>query len=287
MSELRRLNLAGNSLGGSIPNDLGGLSELRELDISDNKLAGIVPIEFAEFSNVLIMDLSNNRLDSLPDFSLFPIADIISVFDVSNNRLGFTDIVPNVGFLSSYSPQRLVDAADYRIINGGSSVVLTVSDRHAGNEYFWYKDGEVIETSDSWSYEISNFNVLDGGIYHVEIRNPGASELVLVRDRITLFFSGVVDSRLIAGFADDALVDIQMYPNPVLDRLYIGNSGDNTIEIDIELIDSKGVRLFRYIDVLLDVGCIHSVDMSSFAPGVYYIRLMYGEETKTMKILKI
>ena len=78
-----------------------------------------------------------------------------------------------------------------------------------------------------------------------------------------------------------------MYPNPVLDRLYIGNSGDNTIEIDIELIDSRGARLFRYIDVLLDVGGIHSVDMSSFAPGVYYIRLMYGEETKTMKILKI
>ena len=152
------------------------------------------------------MDLSNNRLDSLPDFRFFPIANTISVFDVSNNQLGFADIIPNVGILSSYSPQRLVDGADYRIINGGSSVVLTVSDRYAGNEYVWYKDGEVIETSDSWSYEISNFSVLDGGVYHAEIRNPGASELVLVRDRITLFFSGVVDSRLIAGFADDALL---------------------------------------------------------------------------------
>ena len=155
------------------------------------------------------MDLSNNRLDSLPDFSLFPIADTISVFDVSNNRLGFADIVPNAEILSSYSPQRLVDGADYRIINSGSSVVLSVSDRYDSNEYVWYKDGVIIEASDSWSYEIGNFSVLDGGVYHVEIRNPGASELVLVRDRITLFFSGVVDGRLIAGLADDELIDIE------------------------------------------------------------------------------
>ena len=77
-----------------------------------------------------------------------------------------------------------------------------------------------------------------------------------------------------------------MYPNPVVDRLHIVNSGDNTIEVDIELIDSRGVRLVRYADVLLDAGGVHSVDMSRFASGMYYIKLIYGGETKTMKIFE-
>ena len=71
-------------------------------------------------------------------------ANTIRTFDVNNNKLGFADIVPNVGILTSYSPQGILDDREHREIMLDSSVVLSVSDKYAGNDYVWYKDGDLL-----------------------------------------------------------------------------------------------------------------------------------------------
>ena len=125
-----------------------------------NNLNGYVPSEIDNLSELLYLSLGNNGLDSLPDLSMSSMANTIITFDVNNNKLGFADIVPNVGILTNYSPQGLLDDRENREIMLGSSVVLSVSDRYAGNEYVWYKDGLAIENSNSWDYSISSFGLL-------------------------------------------------------------------------------------------------------------------------------
>ena len=154
---------------------LSDLSDLEALYLSKNKLSGSIPSELGDLSNLEALYLNSNDLDSLPDFSMSSIASNIIVFDVSNNRLDFTDIVPNVGVLSKYSPQGLLDDREHKEIKLGSSVVISVSDRHAGNDYVWYKDGQVIENSNNWGYRISSFDLLDEGDYYVEVRNVQCS----------------------------------------------------------------------------------------------------------------
>ena len=104
------------------------------------------------------------------------------------------------GFLRSYSPQGILDDRENREIMLDSSVVLSVSDRHAGNEYVWYKDGSAIENSDSSDYSISSFGLLDEGDYYVKVRNKIAPRLVLVRDTISLLLynrENIVDSLVL------------------------------------------------------------------------------------------
>ena len=107
--------------------------------------------------------------------------------------------------LTSYSPQGLLDDPEHRKVMLDSSVVLSVSDRYAGNDYVWYKDEEAIEASDSWDYSISSFDSLDEGDYYVEVRNDDAPKLVLVRNTISL------DLHNADLIADDSLVLVTLY----------------------------------------------------------------------------
>ena len=105
-------------------------------------MSSSIPVELGRtLSNLEYLSLGNNYLDSLPDLSMPSMMNSTIIFDVNNNKLGFADIVPNIGVLSKYSPQGLLDDRDHREIMLDSSVVLSVSDKYAGNEYVWYKDG--------------------------------------------------------------------------------------------------------------------------------------------------
>ena len=86
------------------------------LILYSNNLNGYVPSEIDNLSEILYLSLGNNDLDSLPDLSMSSMANTIITFDVNNNKLGFADIVPNVGILTNYSPQGLLDDRENREI---------------------------------------------------------------------------------------------------------------------------------------------------------------------------
>ena len=62
LSQLRRIDLDGNSLTGEIPEELGNLSELNLLYLFDNSLTGEIPEELGNLSKLQVLYLEGNQL---------------------------------------------------------------------------------------------------------------------------------------------------------------------------------------------------------------------------------
>ena len=105
LSELRQMDLNSNQLSGSIPSELGDLSELTELDLSSNQLNGSIPSELGMLSELTTLNLSDNFFTELPDLSGL---SNLTAFEVHTNYLDFEDLLPNIGRLTVYTPQRPV-----------------------------------------------------------------------------------------------------------------------------------------------------------------------------------
>ena len=67
--ELLIVDLSRNSLTGSLPSSLGGLTGLLKMDLSNNLLQGSIPPELAGLKSLTLLDLRNNSLTGgLPQF---------------------------------------------------------------------------------------------------------------------------------------------------------------------------------------------------------------------------
>ena len=62
LTELRKLELAGNRLRGPIPKSLGRLQQLEVLDLQRNRLTGPIPQEVGQLSNLQELNLQKNQL---------------------------------------------------------------------------------------------------------------------------------------------------------------------------------------------------------------------------------
>lgn len=183
---LNTLNLNRNLLSGEIPPGLNG-KKLTVLNLSNNQLSGEVPENFGGFSQLLILDVSGNQLEHLPDFSESSLQSL-QLLSVSNNRLTFEDLEPNVGLFSgfNYSPQANVGEAEIRVISFGENTELTTDVGGNFNRYEWFVEGgsEVLSTQSS--YTIENAQVADNGSYFCLISNEVATDLQLTRQPIQL-----------------------------------------------------------------------------------------------------
>eukprot|EP00735_Rhodelphis_limneticus_P015065 TRINITY_DN9215_c0_g1::TRINITY_DN9215_c0_g1_i1::g.13235::m.13235 TRINITY_DN9215_c0_g1::TRINITY_DN9215_c0_g1_i1::g.13235 ORF type:complete len:746 (+),score=59.66,sp/Q9SGP2/HSL1_ARATH/30.05/5e-44,sp/Q9SGP2/HSL1_ARATH/25.39/3e-13,sp/Q9SGP2/HSL1_ARATH/30.10/3e-12,sp/Q9SGP2/HSL1_ARATH/27.62/1e-10,LRR_1/PF00560.28/3.9e+02,LRR_1/PF00560.28/1.1,LRR_1/PF00560.28/44,LRR_1/PF00560.28/8.1,LRR_1/PF00560.28/0.012,LRR_1/PF00560.28/3.4,LRR_1/PF00560.28/25,LRR_1/PF00560.28/13,LRR_1/PF00560.28/0.0079,LRR_1/PF005 len=66
-AEITALNLANNSLSGTLPEELAWVTTLTSLNVSNNKLSGTIPPSFANLTKFTSMDLSKNQFSgSLP-----------------------------------------------------------------------------------------------------------------------------------------------------------------------------------------------------------------------------
>jgi hypothetical protein len=83
---LRGLNLADNSLSGSIPVELGRLSRLEWLNLSGNELTNVIPPELADLTNLVSVDLSFNQLTGSLPHELSSLANLRTLF-LGNNQL--------------------------------------------------------------------------------------------------------------------------------------------------------------------------------------------------------
>jgi len=92
LSSLEDLLLSSNSLVGSLPSQLGGLTALQVLDVGSNSIAGSIPSQLGSLTNLNTLDLSSNDIaGSLPS-SLGSMSSLTSL-DVSGNSL--TGSVPS------------------------------------------------------------------------------------------------------------------------------------------------------------------------------------------------
>ncbi|KAF8043839.1 hypothetical protein BT93_A1985 [Corymbia citriodora subsp. variegata] len=92
LGSLRRLNLAGNNFSQPIPSRLFNATSLVSLDLSRNSLSGPIPTQIKNLRNLAHLDLSSNSLDgSLPE-ALAQLGSLSGTLNLSYNA--FSGEVP-------------------------------------------------------------------------------------------------------------------------------------------------------------------------------------------------
>jgi len=119
------LNVWGNSLTGTIPNEVGELSELKYLHLGENNLNGIIPEAIGSLKKLEALALDYNQLSgSIPE--LF--ANLSSLQKLYLNNNNFTGSIPeSIGYLSSLQDLNLSNNQ----LSGSIPVVI-------GNLYLYY-----------------------------------------------------------------------------------------------------------------------------------------------------
>lgn len=189
LTNLNSLSLNFNEFTGSIPSEIGNLTNLTDLVLSSNNLEGGVPTSLQNLTALNTLQLDNNELTELPDLSATSIAN----FRAEENRLDFLDIVPNVPFLGSYSPQaRIGDPLVLTGMAGNNLSLETVTGDDGNNIYQWFKDDVAIPGATAATYVFNYTGQSDEGLYRCDVTNAGASDLTLNR------FITVVDESAVS-----------------------------------------------------------------------------------------
>lgn len=117
---------------------------------------------------------------------------------------------------------------------------------------------------------------VEDGIDYVEYQNVNSFSS----------FGGVLDN-ITTGVATAAKTNMQVYPNPVEDKLFIDYTADAEGRMGIVLYDALGKVVYRE-----DRG-MHSgfnrvtINMGAYAAGAYTININSDKETKVMKVTKV
>lgn len=102
------INLRGNSLKGSFPQNLAAFSKLQKLDLSSNQLSGEVAPSISALSSLVRLDISNNNLSGDPSASIIPL-NKLEELSLGNNNFSFGNIE---AFLPNFPLLKVLDVSN-------------------------------------------------------------------------------------------------------------------------------------------------------------------------------
>lgn len=179
LDALGYLNLDSNFIAGNIPDNFQNFPNLGNLQISHNSLTGTIPEELVNSPIHLFFD--NNYLDSLPPYTL----SWHKIISVTNNRLTFDDIIPNLWLNEFYYKPQLAFSLDSTIVFhecDAPIINLEIDKSINDNTYTWYKNGELINISNANQLNLRDiYDYIEDypGVYKCLVTNPRVQDLVL------------------------------------------------------------------------------------------------------------
>lgn len=166
---------------------------------------------------------------------------------------------------------KVIKNVDNMIFNAeGSKFTLDMS------EYIEDPDGENLKYSISITNpSVLNLNQQENILYGTTL-GYGLTDVTLVGTDA----KNLTASLQFKVLVKDSSVECTMYPNPVVDKLYITNSENPAVNTTIQIYSSSGKLVFETTEM---VGAFvpAQIDFSSFAPGRYMVIIRYnGKEIK-------
>ena len=286
LTQLSNLGLSGAQLSGfpysnfsgALPASMGNLINLSSLNLDNNSFEGVLPVELANMSNVSNVDISHNNFEGVIPFNS-PNANI----NIAENHFSFSDLelfvqTGNYNTLD-YSPQKTQDAEESIESGIGANITLNVNDTNlnrssevsaVNNAYQWYKDSIAILGATEPSYQITNAQENDSGVYHCEITNDVLPDLVIIRAPIVLLVDKTFD------IAENSKFEMSLHPNPTSSWLTIKTVSLNNASLSIHDINGRIV-----LEEILH-GEINSINVENIQKGTYILSLK-GESKKVVQ----
>jgi extracellular elastinolytic metalloproteinase len=154
--------------------------------------------------------------------------------------------------------------------NGGSDTIQS-STIVVGATYEWYKEGNLVATTNNPYYVIDTT-----GIYTVKVISLGCSSLV--SNNFNAIFTAIrVKSNTINNF--------ELYPNPTDGRLVFHLDMKKPSQVSVELYTLEGRAMYSK-EYKTTQSIREELDMQEYAKGVYLIKLKVDEESFYHKVVK-
>lgn len=161
-----------------------GLADLTKLEVLfawENRIKDLS--ELNENTTLKELVVFHNALKDLPVLDNKPDLDVL---DINSNLLTFEDIVPIIDLAAApeplvYSPQKNFTIPDqfFRAEND-KQISYPVANALAGNSYNWYKNGNLVSSSETLAFNPVSYS--DSGTYYLEVTNNNAPDLTLSSD---------------------------------------------------------------------------------------------------------
>ncbi len=288
-TDLFDLTINNNNFEGDLPGTLTNFTDMLFLNISANNFSGAIPGDVANFSNMQFFWADNNRFSELPDLSgIGALGDL----RVSNNKLTFEDIEPNVGISNfRYSPQDSVGASLDTTIIAGGSLTLNVSVGGSANLYQWLKNGMEIPGATNEVYTITDAVSDDGGNYVCRISNTIAIALTLSSKTLHVEIQNTTSVPATLTPGDFALYP--NYPNPFNPETTIQYDLPKQTLVRVIIFDALGRTIRTLVDQEQAAGT-HSIIWDgraynglTVASGLYFYKIEAGEFKQISKMVMI
>ncbi len=155
---------------------LNGNLRVSAINLSANGLDNDLPSAVLGLSNLETLNLANNDISALPDLSGMPALQSV---DVRNNRLGFTDIIPNLTLPDfQYAPQKKYGEVYRDTIPKGNDYTIQ-SPLPGDNNVQWLFEESTLNGATNDSYFIDSINFNSMGAYSVRATNSAVPGLTL------------------------------------------------------------------------------------------------------------
>jgi hypothetical protein len=151
--------------------------QITAVNLANNRLTGPVPDAFADMAALHSVNLSGNQITKFPNLTT---STGLAGLNLSNNRLGFGSLLPNVGITGiNYAGQANIDADLQARPEVGTDFKVKAITDGTGNQFVWRRNGIVVPNATDSTYTIVAINRSNMGDYVAEITNPGVPNLTL------------------------------------------------------------------------------------------------------------
>ena len=151
--------------------------QITAVNLSNNRLTGPVPDAFADMAALSSVNLAGNQITKFP---ILTGSTGITTLNLSNNRLGFGSLLPNVGITGiNYAGQGTIDENLQARPEVGTNFKVKAITDGTGNQFVWRRNGTLVPNATDSTYMITSINRSNMGDYVAEITNPGVPNLTL------------------------------------------------------------------------------------------------------------